>query len=516
MKRTHGFFAACGVLLLAAGAALSWWASRGYTEKQYLVDAGSCRLELTMLEKSSMTPEADSVVLFHGLAANRKIMENLARVFAEMGVRVFIPDLPGHGGSKGPFTPQRAEECSLSLLRGLAARGMIAPEHTLLVGHSMGGAIALRIAPKFRPAGVIAISPAPMVAAHGVAPENLIYHDPPSLGPNTLILAAQIEPKGLLANAEDLAATRQDGTVRFKLIPWNTHVGVLFSKTVARECQDWARKVFHRTETTGHLPSEANVLGGVLGIGGIVFLVVPFLLEMFGKEKIQQKEVDTGPRKTEEMPKGLPSTLRAGLEYAAVSIVVMVLLKYWVPLRFIRLFQGDYLASFFLIVGVVLIWFHWNLVKTGVRVKIGVLFSGVVAGIILHLLVTGWFALTITGSWLTAERWLRFPVFFIAALVFLYALELVLGPAEEEHAARRVVLSLLYLGIAWAVLAAGAFHLHTGQIMVVLLAPFLVLFSIFLRMGMQVVRRLSASPAVAAVFGAILLAGLCLVLFPVS
>ena len=516
MKRAHGLFAGCGVLLLAAGAALSWWASRGYSEKQYVVDAGTCRLELTMLEKSSTMPEADSVVLFHGLAANRKIMENLARVFAEMGVRVFVPDLPGHGGSKGPFTPQRAEECSLSLLRGLAARGMIDPEHTLLVGHSMGGAIALRIAPKFRPAGVIAISPAPMVAAHGVAPENLLYRDPPPLLPNTLILASQIEPRGLRANAEDLAATRQDGTVRFKLIPWNTHVGVLFSKTVARECQDWAKGVFHRTETAGHLPSEANVLGGVLGIAGIVLLAVPFLWEMFGKEKIKEKEVDAAPRKVEETPKELPSVLRAGLEYAGVSIAVMLLLKYWVPLRFIRLFEGDYLASFFLIVGVVLIWFHWNLVKTGARAKAGLLLSPAVAGIILHLLVTGWFALTVTGSWLTAERWLRFPVFFVAAFVFLYALELVLGPAEEKHGARRVMLSLFYLGMAWAVLAAGAFYFHSGQIMVVLLAPFLVLFSIFLRMGAQLVRRLSTSPAVAAVFGAILLAGLCLVLFPVS
>jgi len=144
------------------------------------------------------------------------------------------------------------------------------------------------------------------------------------------------------------------------------------------------------------------------------------------------------------------------------------------------------------------------------------LLSAAVAGIILHLLVTGWFALTVTGSWLTAERWLRFPVFFVAAFVFLYALELVLGPAEEKHGARRVMLSLFYLGMAWAVLAAGAFYFHSGQIMVVLLAPFLVLFSIFLRMGAQLVRRLSTSPAVAAVFGAILLAGLCLVLFPVS
>jgi hypothetical protein len=66
------------------------------------------------------------------------------------------------------------------------------------------------------------------------------------------------------------------------------------------------------------------------------------------------------------------------------------------------------------------------------------------------------------------------------------------------------------------VLAAGVFYFHSGQIMLVLLAPSFVLFSIFLRMGMQLVRRLSASPAAAAVFGAILLTGLCLVLFPVS
>jgi pimeloyl-ACP methyl ester carboxylesterase len=510
MKKTHGLFAVFGVVLLAAGAALTWWASRGFTEKQYVVDAGACRLELTMLEKSGVTStDKDSVVLFHGLAANRKIMENLARVFAEMDVRVFIPDLPGQGGSKGPFTPQRAEECSLSLLRGLAARGMIDPEHTLLVGHSMGGAIALRLAPKYRPAGVIAISPAPMVAAHGVSQENLLYRNPPPLVANTLILASQLEPKGLTANAQDLAATRQDGTVQFKLIPRTTHVGVLFSRAVARECQAWAQRVFHRTEQA-RLPSEANGVGGLLGIMGILLLAVPFLWEMFGKKTTEEAT------KTEPVPEALPSAGRVALEYTGVSIAVMLLLNHWVPLRFMQLFEGDYLASFFLIVGLLLIACHGRLAQAGVRTKAGVLFSAVVAGIILHLLITGWFALTVTGSWLTLERWLRFPVFFVAAAVFLYALEIVLGPAEEQHAARRVLLSLIYLGIVWGVLAVGVFHLHSGQIMLVLLAPFFVLFGIFLRMGMQLMRRLSASPAATAVFGAILLAGLCLVLFPVS
>jgi pimeloyl-ACP methyl ester carboxylesterase len=510
MKKPQGILAAGGVFLLLAGAALSWWASRGYSEKQYVVDAGSCRMELTMIEKSGVTPtDVDAVVIFHGLAANRKIMENLARVFAEMDVRVFLPDLPGHGGSKGPFTPQRAEECSLSLLRGLAARGMLDPEHTILVGHSMGGAIALRIAPKFRPAGVIAISPAPMVAAHGVAPENLLYRDPPPLAANTLILASQVEPMGLAANAQDLAATRQDGTVRFARMRWNTHVGMLFSKAVARECQAWVMGVFHRAEQV-RLPSEANAPGSLLGIMGILLLAVPFLWEMFGKH------TSTEASKKEEVPKELPSASRVGVEYACISIAVVLLLKSWVPLRFIGLFGGDYLASFFLIAGALIIAVHAKLARAGPRTKVAVLFSAAMAGLILHLLITGWFALTVTGSWLTAERWLRFPIFFVAAFVFLFALEIVLGPADQQHAARRVLLSLVYLGVAWAVLAVGVFRLHSGQVMIVLLAPFFVLFTVFLRMGAQLVRRLTGSPAAAAGFGAILLAGLCLVLFPVS
>ena len=39
------------------------------------------------------------VILFHGLAANKKIMSFVARGFALEGLRVFVPDLPGHEDS---------------------------------------------------------------------------------------------------------------------------------------------------------------------------------------------------------------------------------------------------------------------------------------------------------------------------------------------------------------------------------------------------------------------------------
>jgi pimeloyl-ACP methyl ester carboxylesterase len=81
------------------------------------------------------------------------------------------------------------------LLRGLAARGLLVPDRTVIAGHSMGGAIALRVAGKFRSAGVIAISPAPMKEAHGVTTENLLFHNVPPIPPNTLVITGRLEPK---------------------------------------------------------------------------------------------------------------------------------------------------------------------------------------------------------------------------------------------------------------------------------------------------------------------------------
>src|SRR5208283_3558465 len=209
------------VAFLLPSAALTLYSARGFTVRHYLVNAGSCPLTMDIVQKSGLAedPQHGAVILFNGLAANKIIMSYLARSFAVQGLTVYVPDLPGHGRSNGPFSPDRAESCASSFVRGLAARGLIVPDHTMLVGHSMGGDIALRIAPQIRPAGVIAISPAPMQAAHGASAENLLYLNPPPLQPNTLILVAQYEFPSLVENAADLAASRPDPTVEFATIP---------------------------------------------------------------------------------------------------------------------------------------------------------------------------------------------------------------------------------------------------------------------------------------------------------
>jgi hypothetical protein len=384
----------------------------------------------------------------------------------------------------------------------MSASGLLVPDHTILAGHSMGAAIALRLAPEFRPGGVIALSPAPMKAAHGVTPEKLLFRDPPRILANTLITAGQFEPKGLAANAADLVDGNTDSTIQFHGLQGQSHVSVLFSPSAARMSEAWAARVLNIVNPA-RLPSLLYLGGGVLGFLGILSLSGPFLRELASvaaEEAVADSHV--------------PGRLRFLLEVVLVSFLVLFLLHLFIPLRMIRLFEGDYLASFFLLSGVILLLLHPKLALRKLTVKPGVVLSAAAAGLILHMLVTGWFELTVTGAWLTLERWGRFPLFFLAAFVFLYALEILLGPVVEPR--KRLGLDYLAILLAWLVMAFGTFVLHTGQILVVLLMPYFALFFLFMRPGARLVRQRTASATAAAVFGAILLAGFSLVLFPVS
>jgi pimeloyl-ACP methyl ester carboxylesterase len=504
MSRKPIWQALAGIALLIVGALWTYAGARGYTEKRVNAVAGACRVDMTIIQRREAPAQTNSgaIILFHGLAANKYIMRYLARSFAELGLTVYVPDLPGHGRTPGPFTPQGAEDCGRSLLRGLIARGLITPDRTILAGHSMGGAIALRLAPEFRPAGVIALSPAPMQAKHGVTPEKLLFQNPPHILPNTLITAGQFEPKGLAANAEDQVAGNSDPTIQFHALSGQTHVSALFSPGVARMSQAWAARTLNMSNPA-QLPSLLYLGGGVLGFLGILLLSGPFLREL---ATVAPEEAGGDSR--------VPGTGRFLAELVLASLAVLFVLRNSIPLRALRLFEGDYLASFLLLTGAILLLLHPRLALKKLAAKPGAVLGAAVGALILHLLVTGWFDLTVTSAWLTLQRWGRFPLFFLAAFVFLYAVEILLGPLTEPR--KRLAMDYLAILLAWLVMVLATFVLHSGQILVVLLMPYFALFFLFMRPGARLVRQRTASATAAAVFGAILLAGFCLVLFPVS
>jgi len=501
MKSPQIVRAIAGVLLSAAGLWLAL--PTPYRERTFLIDAGGCRLETTIVEKQ-VGGSQGSVLLFHGISANKKIMSYLARGFAGQGLRVYVPDLPGHGRTPGPFSPARAEQCGEALLRELLTRGMIDPDRTILAGHSMGGAIAERIASRVPIAGLIAISPAPMRAAHGVTAEKLFFSDPPMLPPHSLVMIGSLELESMRGDATDLAASRSDGTVKYLEIPGASHVSVLFNRSVVRASQEWSAQILHLPPTAAW-PSHGPLIGGLSGFIGLLLIAGPFLREAAGKNG--SEEIATTGTVI-----GVP---RLFLEFAAASLLIVLLSRFWIPLKAIRLFQGDYLASFLLLFGVLLVVVHWSCVRSALSSSPRRLLAAGFAGIVLLLLATAWFDLTIYEAWLTGAKWMRFPFLLIVLLPYLIAEETLLGLVRPGKRGRRLALALSLRLIAWGALMAGVLILHNGEILMGLLSPYMAVFNLVQRSAMDLLRNATGSAATA-LFGAILQAGFCLVIFPLT
>jgi pimeloyl-ACP methyl ester carboxylesterase len=517
MKWNKTLRALAGAGLCVAGLLLAL--AVPYQSHTFRIDAGGCRLVTDIVEPTGQpTGEMPQgyVVLLHGISANKRIMAYLTAGFAAQGLRVFVPDLPGHGRTDGPFSYQRSEQCSENLVRELTARGLLNPERTILAGHSLGGAIALRVASRVPVAGVIAISPAPMRPIRGISPEMMPFHEFGTLPPHSLVMSAAWEPQRIRDGAKDLVPSPGDGTGEYVVIPRSTHVSILFDGAAMSSAQNWAARVLH-LESKPTLPSRRGLLGFLAGFVGILLLAGPFL-----RETLQSKKETSAPTENvAPVAKG-----RAFLEYAIIALGTVGILSYWNPLRLLHLFEGDYFASFLLVLGLVLLGLHWNSLRNlfgtrpagaqPARPPYFTLLAAAFAAFLLHFLVTAWMDLTFTEAWITTARWARFAPLFIVVLPYHAAEELLLGPAPPGKGRRRLLTALFLRLVAWVAMVAGIFVLHSGEVLLVLLAPYFAIFCVLQAWGMNVVREVTALPAATALFGAILLAGFCLVVFPTT
>jgi pimeloyl-ACP methyl ester carboxylesterase len=518
MKAPRAIRAAVGVLLCVAGFILARAAP--YRETTVIVDAGGCRMVTDVVDLGEDATQG-SVVLLHGLAANKKIMFYLAQALALQNLRVFVPDLPGHGRTQGPFSFSRASACTESFVRQLIVRGAIDPARTILAGHSMGGAIAVLVAARIPVAGVIAVSPAPMTPAHGIPAFMLPFDNPPPTPANTLAMSAAWEPRAIRDTARDLIAGDAGASGKYVSIPRATHVSLLFDSRVARASQEWAAQALHLTPGVA-LPSSQMLVGSLAGFAGLLLLAGPFIRESLSVNLLPKSASDgktdapASPSEISSIATPVPSTLRVLLEVALASSFAVILLHFWNALRVVRVFEGDYLAGFLLILGLSLLALHYGQISRALHVNAPSLLAAGFAAIVLHLLVIGWFDLTISEAWFTAARWARFPALLAAALPYHAAEELLLGPTAARSAKVRLALALAFRLAAWGALLGGIFLLHSGAILLVLLAPYFALLCVLQRAGMDVVRKDTGSPLAAALFGAILLAGFCLVVFPIT
>jgi pimeloyl-ACP methyl ester carboxylesterase len=518
MKRAKGLRAIVGGGLCALGILLVLSMPRE-ERHTFRVNANGCWLVTDIVEPAGGGAPQGYVLLLPGLAANKRTMSYWTEGFASQGLRVFVPDLPGHGRSVGPFSFERADQCSANLLHELVGRGLLDPEKTILAGHSMGGAIALRVASREEVAGVVAISPAPLRPMKGLPIETMPFREFGKMPPHALVMSGSWEPHQSNDVAKELVPPDGNATDKYVLIPRASHVSILFDGEALAEAQNWAAGILHFGRRPV-LPSHRGIYGFLFGLAGILALTGPFLREIL-EDKKRTEPVSETPLAAR------PSTGGVFLEYAVLSLGAVGVLHYAIPLHVIRLFEGDYFASLLLILGVVLLALNRNLLRRAFvrrqsetapasRAWYVAPLVAAFAALLLCVLFGAWIDLGFTEAWPNAGRMARFLPFLLAVLPYHLAEELLLGAANSRKRIPRIVEALALRLVVWVAIVAAIFFLHSGQIMPVVLVTSFGLFCLGQRWAMDVVREVTSSPEAAAVFGAILLAGFCLVVFPTT
>src|ERR1700684_800369 len=98
-----------GFILLFLGA--HWIRLAALPKQNSVLEEGGCHIPMTLLSPPLVVSPAGSVILIHGLSANRRLMTYLGADFAGHGFRSYLLDLPGHGDNQDAFTFAAAQRC---------------------------------------------------------------------------------------------------------------------------------------------------------------------------------------------------------------------------------------------------------------------------------------------------------------------------------------------------------------------------------------------------------------------
>jgi pimeloyl-ACP methyl ester carboxylesterase len=532
MKLWQIILAIVGVVFLGLG---SYWIRVAELPKQELwLDAGGCHTPLTILDPPADVKPAAGVVLLHGLSANRRLMMYLAEDFAGHGFRAYAIDLPGHGDSRDAFSFAHAEECATAAMEFLIHSGQLDPKRTILLGHSMGGAIAIRMADRDPVAATIALSPAPMNASQRMPANLLVFSASADLGILKRVAQGLSDAAGgQRTGPEDFVQQR---AFELRLLPRSTHTSLLSDRRVAHDSEKWAMETLFPDiaaetltlnldlatyETFGQ--GRRRLAGGALGFLGILFLfpMVVTLAARFATPAPSATADGTGaatpPASQIESPGNHPPNRLLLGETALCAMIGVLLLVVGVPLKFLHLYTGAYLASLLLIVGILLLIFNFGFAMEYASLHIKPLALAAALGFATFLAIGAWLNWQLDDAWLNAPRWLRFAGLLPVLWIYCFAEEVVLGPVHHglNRAVRFAVFLLLRAELFLACTLAWYFF-ASGQVLIPLLFVYLAAFSFLQRLATDALRSRTASATAAALFGAILASWFIAGVFPLT
>jgi len=516
MRRVPIALALVGAALLLLGA--HWIRRAELPHRDIFIDGRNCHTPATVLDPPPGIAPVGSAIVLHGLSADRRVMMYLGSDFAGHGFRTYLFDLAGHGDDTDAFTFPHAEQCAAVATDALTRSGAIDPRKTILLGHSMGGEIAVRMADHDPVAATIALSPAPMTLPRRM-PSNLLV-----IAGGLDLWPVKREARALAAAADgDRTAPSDFAEQRaFELVvlPLATHTTGLVDRGVAHRAELWAMQALFPGVSSKTLAlnldlatyqafgkGRRRLAGAVLGLIGLA-LVFPLALASASKL--------AGPAQ-QDASSGRPSRALAAAEGAAGALAAVLILSLGVPLGFLHLYAGGYLVSLLLIDGAILVALNAKAAKGAWSPHARAILAAALLAFAIFLATGAWLNWQLADMWMNAPRWLRFAGILPAAFVFCFAEETVLGPVERgSRRALRYFISLVLRLEIWLACLLAYYRLAHGEVLILILFFALGGFSVLQRLATDGLRARTGSPIGAALFGAILAAWFVAAIFPLS
>ncbi|MFQ5778763.1 MAG: alpha/beta fold hydrolase [Terriglobia bacterium] len=456
-------------------------------------------------------------LLIHGYGANRRHLLPLAEVLAAAGGDVYLFDLPGRGDHRGAISPRpregphasmptpRETAAALAVADYLQQRLGVRRNRLVLVGHSLGGGVALDLARRITPAATVSLA-------------GLERPVEPGLPPNLLLITARLEIPGLRHAADRMYERARDGGHVARREFLASHSSLPQQATVQRAIIEWSNRVLPEARLS--LSTRFNIL---------LFVLIPLALLSLAALFVPLASLagamfsPLAPSEDAQEVKPALRTLAHLAGYALLAGLVTVaslrLLKWFAlphPLSFLRIADGDYLASLLLLAT------PWLLPLVGrlPRMNPGratFARAGVALGLAAYVIVVGGGFLTwqLFDFWPTPERFLR--LLLLAALLLPYALGeelLVRRFAGPRHEGRALVAFLLWRTALLVALFFGVIALASGQALLLILSIPLLLLSLVQHFFSAVLRRALGSAYASALFNALLLGWIIATLFP--